>query len=218
MLGEFVSQLSVFATDTISKLGYPGLVAVMVLENVFPPIPSEAVLPFAGYLTTQGRFDLFWVVFSGGLGSVLGAEILYAIGFYGNELVVRRFIRRFGKWALITEDDLTKAERWFGHFGPKAVFTARLVPIVRSLVSIPAGLAKMRQGPFLFYTVLGTSLWSFILAYTGRVLGQNWSQITEYVGRYEKLTWLALFSLGLIILFRKYRNRRPSKPSLSSAE
>ncbi len=212
MISKIIISLSDFASNTIVTLGYPGLIGVMVLENVFPPIPSEAVLPFAGYLSTlgTGTFNFWLVVLSGVLGSVLGAEILYAVGYWGNEAVVRRFIRRFGKWALISEDDLDKSEEWFSHHGPKAVFTARMIPIVRSLISVPAGLAKMPQVPFLLYTIIGTTFWSFILTFLGKVLGQNWPQITEWVNRYEKVTLvIALLVLGTFV-HRRVKGRPSS--------
>lgn len=200
---NFLASLSSFATNVISTLGYPGLVAIMVLENVFPPIPSEVVLPFAGYLSSLGRFNFWLVVLSGMLGSIGGAEILYAIGFYGNEKVVRRLIRKFGRWVLVTEDDLEKAQEWFKKHGSKAVFTARLIPVVRSLISVPAGIAKMPQGSFLFYTALGTTLWSFILAFLGRILGENWEMISSWVKNYEHLTIAILLFGSIYILWKK---------------
>lgn len=202
---SFLASLSSFATTIISTLGYPGLVAIMVLENVFPPIPSEVVLPFAGHLSSLGIFNFWLVVLSGMIGSIGGAEILYAIGFYGNERVIKRLIRRFGRWALITEDDLEKAERWFKKHGPKAVFMARLVPVVRSLISVPAGIAKMPQGSFLFYTALGTTLWSFILACLGKILGENWRMISRWVNNYEQVTLVAITFAIIIFIYGKLK-------------
>lgn len=213
----FLASLSSFATTIISTLGYPGLVAIMVLENVFPPIPSEVVLPFAGYLSSLGKFNFWLVVLSGMIGSVGGAEILYALGFYGNERVVRRLIRRFGRWVLITEDDLGKAEGWFKKHGPKAVFMARLVPVVRSLISVPAGLAKMPQGSFLFYTALGTTLWSFILAFLGKILGENWEVISGWVKNYEHLTIAFFIILAGYFLWRKFSSSKFKIKSYPSA-
>lgn len=210
---NFLASLSSFATTIISTLGYPGLVAIMVLENVFPPIPSEVVLPFAGYLSSLGRFNFWLVVLAGMIGSVGGAEILYALGFYGNERVVKRLIRKFGRWVLITEDDLGKAERWFKKHGPKAVFTARLIPVVRSLISVPAGIAKMPQGSFLFYTALGTTLWSFILASLGKILGENWEVISIWVKNYEHVTLLVLAIIFAYLLYSKLSNYLKSQNS-----
>ena len=198
LLHKILTTIASLITTIITTLDYPGIILITIIENVFPPIPSEAVLPFAGYLAARGNFCLFGVVLSGTLGSVLGALILYAFGYYGNEKIVRRFIRKFGKWLVVSEKDLDKSEAWFKKYGPPAVFIARVIPIIRSIISIPAGFAKMPMGTFLFYTTFGTALWSFILAYAGFLLGENW----ELVGKYlEKYQLAALVIIGVICIY-----------------
>jgi len=210
MLGQIIAPLATFATNIITSLGYPGLVLVMVLENVFPPIPSEAILPFAGYLSTIGRFNFWGVVFSGLLGSVLGALVLYAFGYWGNEKIVRRFLRRYGKYLLLKEADLDHSEGWFQKHGKPAVFTARMIPIIRSIISIPAGLAKMPLLSFLFFTALGTGLWSLFLAYCGKILGENWDIVAQYMKKYDTLTVVILLLLVGYFLFQRIR-AKPEK-------
>lgn len=203
MLGQLIASLANFATNIITSLGYPGLVLVMVLENVFPPIPSEAILPFAGYLSTTGRFNFWGVVFSGLVGSVIGALVLYSFGYWGNEKIVRRFLRRYGKYLLLNEADLDRSESWFQKHGKPAVFTARMIPIVRSVISIPAGLAKMSLPSFLFFTALGTGLWSLLLTYCGRILGEKWDTVSQYMEKYDTLTVAVLFLVGGYFLFKR---------------
>ena len=137
-------RIAAWVTGVIEALGYPGLTALVALENVFPPIPSELILPLAGFLTGQGRFSFIWVLVATTLGSLIGALVLYGIGAAVGQRRVRHLVERYGHWALLTQDDLAKAENWFHRYGSLAVFTGRLVPVVRSLVSIPAGYSRMR--------------------------------------------------------------------------
>jgi membrane protein DedA with SNARE-associated domain len=216
MLHDILASLARLITTIISTLGYPGIILITVIENVFPPIPSEAVLPFAGYLASRGDFCLFWAVFSGTLGSVFGAMILYAFGYYGNEKIVRRFIRRFGKWFMISEEDLDKAEDWFKKYGSPAVFTARIIPIIRSIISIPAGFAKMPMGTFLFYTTFGTALWSSILVYAGYLLGENWELVGKYLEKYELVALVVIAAVCVYVVVKRLRRNQKASGALSS--
>jgi membrane protein DedA with SNARE-associated domain len=163
----------------------------MFLENVFPPIPSEIVLPLAGSLTLEGDFTLLGVTLVGALGSVAGAYFFYGLGRWFDETRVRYLLQRFGKWFMLSVEDLDRALEWFDRFGEYVIFFGRMVPIVRSLISVPAGLAHMNLVRFSVYTAIGTALWSFVLAFAGRLLGQQWELVTTFVSQYEHFVLIA---------------------------
>jgi membrane protein DedA with SNARE-associated domain len=171
----------------ITFLGYPGIALVMLLENLFPPIPSELVMPFAGFQVALGKMNMIGAIAAGTIGALLGAVALYYIGYWADEPVVRTFIRRYGRFFLLSEDDLDRALAFFKRFGPPVVFFGRLIPIIRSLISIPAGMNKMPLPTFLLFTTLGTLIWNSVLAYAGMVLGANWDHVLVFVKQYERL-------------------------------
>ncbi len=190
----------------------------MFVENVFPPIPSEAVLPLAGWLVLEGEsgFTLWGVTLVGALGSVAGALVFYGIGYWFGEERVRFLLRRYGKWLLLAEEDFDTALSWFERYGEAVIFFGRMVPIVRSLISVPAGLAKMELLRFNFYTALGTALWSFILAYAGYLLGQSWPVVMDWIDRYE--TVVLVLAIAAVVAFavsrvRQLRRRNETSPA-----
>lgn len=184
-MGGLLHGITDWAKDVIESLGYAGIAVLIVLENVFPPIPSEAILPLAGFLAGEGRFWLPAVIFAATVGAVLGALVLYAAGVWFGDARLRRLTRRYGRWLAIEEGDLDKANAWFDRHGGKAVMICRLVPIVRSLVSIPAGLRQMPLLPFVLYTAIGSGLWNSVLILSGWWLGENWETVGDYVGLLE---------------------------------
>jgi membrane protein DedA with SNARE-associated domain len=190
----FIGDALSWVVGLVETLGYPGLAIVVALENVFPPIPSEAVLPLAGYLVSQGRMTLWGAVLASTVGSVVGALVLYWLGYAWGERRVRSLVASYGRWLTIDEDDLDRSQEWFEHHGRTAVFIARLAPLTRSLISIPAGVAKMPMGPFLLYTTLGSGLWNAVLIGAGWLLGANW----ELVERYQSVLGTAV--VGLLVL------------------
>jgi len=195
-LSHLLDSVAIWVQGVIRAMGYVGLGLVMFLENIFPPIPSEAVLPMAGWLAfeKQGNFTLWGVTLVGALGSVAGALAFYGLGYWFGESRVRELMRRFGKWLLLSEEDFDTALSWFDRYGELVIFFGRMVPIVRSLVSIPAGIASMNLPRFSLYTAIGTALWSFLLAFAGYLLGQNWPLVMDWIGRYEKVV------IGLVVL------------------
>jgi membrane protein DedA with SNARE-associated domain len=203
---SILTAISDWVQGIIASAGYLGLVLVMVLENVFPPVPSEIVLPLAGYMTLQGHFTLLGVTAVGTLGSVIGALILYALGWWLDESRVRYLLNRYGRFAMLTEGDLNKSLCWFNRYGQPTIFFARLVPIVRSLISVPAGLARMPLMRFVLLTALGTGLWSFFLTWAGRTLGANWSRVAEVVSRYQDA--VVVVAGVLVVGFFAQRARR----------
>jgi membrane protein DedA with SNARE-associated domain len=177
--------LATFATDVIDALGYPGVALLIFLENLFPPIPSEAILPLAGFLASQGRMLLPAVIVAATIGAVAGALVLYGLGAWFGDRRLRVLVNRHGKWLALSEADIDLANGWFDRHGGKAVLLCRLVPIVRSVISIPAGLRRMPVSVFILYTAIGAGLWNSVLVLAGWWLGENWEQVGGYVDYLE---------------------------------
>jgi membrane protein DedA with SNARE-associated domain len=186
----------------VTGFSYPGIVFLMFIENVFPPIPSELIMPLAGYVSSQGQVSFVGVVIAGAFGSVLGALPLYWIGRRVGEERFSRWTERHGHWIGLTPDDLKKSKSWFEKHGVKTVLLCRLVPGIRSLISIPAGFAKMPMGTFLLLTTIGSAAWSFALAYAGRALGAKYEQVEHVVG---PVSTTIVVGLLLLFLFRAVR-------------
>lgn len=205
-----LSGIASWVTDVVEKLGYAGLFLMIALENVFPPIPSEVVLPLAGFLTGQGRMWYPGAVLAATAGSLAGALILYYAGYYFGEQRVRRLVRRYGKWAMLSEEDIDKADEWFDRRHREAVLIGRLFPVVRSLISIPAGIRRMEMGKFLLYTAIGSAIWNSVLIGFGWILGDNWDAVEKYVGYLQYLVILAvLLAIAWFIATRiRQRGRR----------
>lgn len=196
--------MSGWIEQVVTEFGYLGLALLTLLENVFPPLPSEVILPLGGYLAQQGRLAIVGVVLAGTVGSVLGGLVLYWLGSRFDRERLVAWAGRHGGWLLLTKDDVEQAFDWFERHGTKAVFLARLVPGVRSLISIPAGTCGMQIAPFLFYTTLGTALWSALLATAGMILGAQYQQ----VGRVLQWATYALVALVLLSVVRWIVKRR----------
>jgi len=165
-----IATLAKWITATISGGGYGGVIVLMAIESACIPLPSEIIMPFAGYLASIGRFSLWGVAIAGAIGCNLGSIAAYAVGATGG----RRFVERWGTWILLDPEDLTRAEWFFARFGRPAVFLARLLPLVRTFIALPAGTAHMRQFPFQLYTFAGSLIWCYALAFAGFRLGQKW--------------------------------------------
>jgi len=217
-MAEILDQIRIWIEQIISAMGYPGITFVMLVENLFPPIPSEVVMPFAGFLVVDGRFSLPGIILAGTLGSVLGALVIYYIGLWSNERVVRRFIRRWGKYFLLSEDDLDRALNVFDRYGEIIIFVGRLIPIIRSLISLPAGMQRMSMPKFLLFTTMGTAIWSGILGYAGVLLGENWEEILDIVDRYEKATAVVLIVLVVVFVGYRLRDMRRKRSTPRNAE
>ena len=177
-----LSGISDWVTNIVETLGYAGVAALIALENLFPPLPSELILPLAGFETGRGHFNYFVMVAAATVGSVVGAVILYFVAQAIGEHRIRALIRRYGRWLQVTEDDLDRADDWFDRHGNLAVLVCRCVPLVRSVVSLPAGLRRMPMGEFLLYTAVGSAVWNAALIGAGWALGDNWEVVGQYVG------------------------------------
>ncbi|MCX6053520.1 MAG: DedA family protein [Chloroflexi bacterium] len=216
---ELIEIVNAWVLSLISNSGYPGLGLVMFLENVFPPIPSEIILPLAGSLTLKGDFSLLGITLVGMIGSVAGAWVFYGIGYLFDEKRVRWLIQKYGKWMLLSTVDLDRALDWFNRYGYWVVFFGRMIPMVRSLISLPAGLAKMNWAKFTLFSALGTACWSFVLALTGQILGKNWILVESYLQKYDTVVWIILAIAVLYFVFKKifpkktfFRNPSETQP------
>jgi len=200
--------LTDFARDAVTTAGYPGILGIMVLENVFPPIPSEIVLPLAGFEVERGELSFILTVIAATLGALIGALILYAVGLYGG----RPIIDRYGRVLRVSHADLDRAEAWFERWGDSVVLGARMVPLARSVVSIPAGIMRMPIGRFVLLTTIGSLAWNILLVGLGYQLGQNWEDVSDLVARFSKVI-LVIFILGILagVIWLRRRRRTPQR-------
>ena len=190
--------------DVIYALGYLGLALLLVAENLFPPIPSEVVLPLAGFLVGTGELSFFGALTAATAGSTAGALILYAMGRWGG----RRLVLRYGRWLRVDKTRLDRAEGWFRRWGDWVVLAARVVPVARSVVSIPAGTAKMPPLRFTLLTVIGSALWNAVLIGAGVILGANWATVQDWVGSYSSVVLtVAAVGAAVFLLLRHYRRK-----------
>lgn len=197
-------------TDFMSQYGYLGIFLLIGIENLFPPIPSEVILTFGGFMTTFSELSVPGVVLFATLGSTVGAIVLYLIGYVLNESRVMRLVERWGKYVRLTTADVEKAYGWFSKYGLWTVFLCRLVPLLRSLISIPAGSARMNFPVFMILTIIGSLIWNTILVVIGSTVGNSWESIVEYMDVYSNFVY-ALLALGLMavifyLLFRKKKS------------
>ena len=182
---------------------YWGIVLLMTIENVFPPIPSELIMPLAGYLAARDHVTLWGAVLAGTAGSVLGALPLYWLGARIGSERIKRFADRHGRWLTISREDLERAEQWFDRRGWIAVFICRLIPGIRSLISVPAGVRRMNMALFLLVTTIGTGIWAALLGSVGYFLGRNYQEVERYVGW---VSWTVIAALLAWYLYRVIRN------------
>jgi len=210
MTEGIVSFLTGIIISVIQSTGYAGIFILMALESVLIPIPSEVTMTFAGYLASTGAFSLFWVIFVGAFANLVGSLAAYWLGRWGQERVVRKVIRNYGKYVLITEHEFDRAEKWFRKYGPNITFFSRLLPIVRTFISLPAGIAEMNIIRFSLFAFLGSFLWSAFLAYIGFVLGKNWNSLHGYYQRFEYLIVGGFAVLVLWYIFHKIRKLKRS--------
>jgi membrane protein DedA with SNARE-associated domain len=180
------AELFDWLAGVISDGGYLGIVLLMLVENLFPPIPSELIMPLAGFVAAQGKLNVGLVVLAGSLGSILGALPWYCAGRWVGEERVRAFVARHGGWLTLDEKDIGKAIDWFEAHGRMAVLLGRLVPTVRTLISLPAGMARMPLLPFLIYSAIGTALWTGLLAASGFWLQENYTVVADSIDRISK--------------------------------
>ncbi len=198
-----------FVTNIMEQFGYIGVFILMALENLFPPIPSEVILLFGGFLTTYSKLTLFGVIITASTGSIIGAIILYGLGKVLNITRMEKIVDRWGHVLRLKKEDLHKANKWFEKYGYWTVLFCRMIPIVRSLISIPAGMAGMKFWVFLLFTMIGTGIWNTVLVITGALLGRSWTDILQFLTIYSFVAYILIavvFLLMLVFFFRRGRN------------
>ena len=191
-------------TQQISEHGYLALFALMFLENIFPPIPSELIMPFAGYAAAKGDIDPIGAVIAGGAGSLLGALAWYGVGFHLGAERLKSIVGRHGRWLTVSESDVDRAQQWFDRYGDVAVCIGRLIPAVRSVISVPAGLARMGLRRFLLWSSIGTMVWTGLLTGLGYVLGTRFTEVDAWL---KPVAWAIIAIAVSGYLYRLYRSR-----------
>lgn len=194
--------------DTMSRFGYIGVAALIGIENIFPPIPSEVILTFGGFMTTCTNLRFTGVVLAATVGSLLGAMILYGVGYLlSYERLCRILSGKTGKVLHLYPEDIARAASWFDKKGNITVFFCRFIPIVRSLISVPAGCARMKMLPFLLLTAAGSFIWNTVLVYLGALAGKSWNRIAGFMNAYSNVALIVLVILGLSGLYSFIKTR-----------
>lgn len=200
--------MEAWITDWMNQFGYLGVFLLILVENIFPPIPSEVILTLGGFMTTTTLMTKFGIIVASTLGSVIGAAILYWIGSLLDVKRLEKIVQKYGKFLRLSIKDIHKANAWFEKYGVWAVFFGRLVPLVRSLISIPAGMSKMKFWLFLWFTFLGTLIWNTVLVSVGAAVGENWDEIVGYMDIYSNIVYIILAIIGItfIVWYLKKRD------------
>jgi membrane protein DedA with SNARE-associated domain len=193
-----------FVTSTFASFGYLGPFLLMALESCNIPIPSEVILPLSGFLVGQGIFDFWPAVLAGTLGGLLGSAVSYWIGALGG----RPLMLKYGRYVLISPADAEKADRFFARYGEATAFFSRLLPVVRTFISLPAGITRMNFGKFLAYTFAGSLLWSIVLVYVGKLLGQNWLEVRDVLQRFDYVVLAAVLLAVALYVWRHIGHSR----------
>jgi membrane protein DedA with SNARE-associated domain len=196
-------SIAQFATTFIDKTGYVSVFVLMIMESMVFPIPSEAVMPFAGFLIAESKFTFALVILFSTAGSITGSLLSYWIGRYGGT----PFIDRFGKYLLLNRDDLTATEKYFNKYGEATIFICRFIPVVRHLISIPAGTGRMNLVKFAIYTIAGAGMWNAFLAMCGFYLRKRWETVMHY-SHYVDIAVVAILVLGAAYFIKKHLQRR----------
>lgn len=207
MLHNLPAAIAGFVIATISAGGYLGIVALMAIESACIPLPSEIIMPFSGYLVSTGRFDLILAATAGAVGCNVGSTVAYFVGRYGG----RPLVERWGAYIFMSRRELEAADRFFARFGGLAVLIGRLLPVIRTFIALPAGIARMKQLPFQVYTFVGSWPWCFALAYVGYRLGQRWDsdpRLRQIMHRFDYLVVALIVVAAGLFLWSRVRHRR----------
>jgi len=217
MLHRLLEVIGLWIMHEISAFGYPAVVFLMAIESACIPLPSEVIMPFAGTLTVTlvlngvvqaARFNLWFAGLFGALGCLIGSILAYWVGVWGG----RPFILRYGKYVLLSKRDLDTADRFFTRYGEGAIFVSRLLPIVRTFISLPAGICRMNFARFCLYTFVGSVPWCIALAWVGRILGQNWKTIEVYFRKGDLVIGILIVAGLFLFFYRHFRRRREPEP------
>lgn len=200
--------MQTWITDIMEKFGYLGILLMIALENVFPPIPSEIVLTFGGFMTTYTDLTIIGVIFAATIGSVLGAVILYGVGRLLDVKRLEIIVDRWGHIIRVTKEDIYKADAWFDKYGYWTVLFCRMIPLLRSLISIPAGMSNMNFGLFLLFTTIGTLIWNVILVNIGAAVGESWEEIVGIIDTYANFVYALIAAGGLVFIVWFFKRKQ----------
>lgn len=202
-----ISELSRFVIACISKFGYAGILMTMAIESACIPLPSEIIMPFSGYLVSTGEFTMLGVTLAGAVGNVVGSIAAYYAGIFGG----RSFVERYGPYFLVSHRDLDTADRWFQKYGEAAVFFSRMLPVVRTFISLPAGIARMNFPRFVLFTFLGALPWCYLLAYVGVKMGERWEDLRQYFHQFDIVIGLALAAVLAFFVWSHWPKPRATR-------
>ncbi|MGG0645084.1 DedA family protein [Sporosarcina gallistercoris] len=194
--------------ELLAEYGYYGVLALILVENLFPPIPSELILTFSGLLVASHGLSMGWMIVAATTGSVIGAMVLYGIGMFLDVPRLERLTDRHGRWLRLKRKDIRRADAWFHKYGPWTVLICRMVPLVRSLISIPAGMSGMNFPLFIILTTLGSLVWNSVLIFTGVKLGANFESVIRYMDIYSNVVYILIGIGGVIACYGYVRLRR----------
>jgi membrane protein DedA with SNARE-associated domain len=203
MVTSVLQLIGNLIVSVIGSTGYPGVVILMAIESACIPLPSEVIMPFSGYLVLAGRFKLLWVAVAGAVGCNVGSAVAYYIGARGG----RPLAEKYGRYLLVSRRDLDRADRWFARYGGGTVFFARLLPVVRTFIALPAGIARMNFLRFNVYTFLGSLPWCLALAYAGLRLGARWEILRDYFHRFDAVIGVLLVAAVIWFVYTHWTNR-----------
>lgn len=192
----------------MEQFGYFGVAFLIMIENLFPPIPSEVILTFGGFMTTTTELNIPLMIVAATIGAVIGAAILYGVGTLLDVERLDKIVDKYGNILRITHEDIHKADSWFDRYGFWTVFFCRFVPLIRSLISLPAGMANMNFGLFLLFTTIGTFIWNTVLIYLGAAVGSQWETIVHYMDIYSNIAYVILAIVGVAVIIWYIRKRK----------
>lgn len=206
LIEAIITELSRFIVSMISTFGYAGILLTMAIESACIPLPSEIIMPFAGYLVASGQFTMLGVTLAGAIGNVVGSVAAYYAGVWGG----RPFVERYGPYVLVSRADIETADRWFAKYGEAAVFFGRMLPVVRTFISLPAGIAGMNIHRFILFTFFGALPWCYLLAYIGVKMGEEWEHLRDYFHQFDVVIGLSLALMVGYFLWSHWPKRRVS--------
>lgn len=208
--GGNLRSMTEWIQNLMGSLGYFGILLLMILENLFPPIPSELILPLAGFTAARGDMNLFMVIAMGTLGSVIGTMPLYFLGYYFSEEKLTAWADQYGKWLALNGKDIRRANEWFDRHGKGVVLFGRMVPGIRSLLSLPAGMNRMPLPTFIIFSAIGSALWSAVLTLAGYLLGEHYEKVDQYMAPLSKIV-LGLLVVAAIVWFVKRKKAQSAE-------
>lgn len=206
MLDSILASLINWIEGVISAMGPLGISLLMAIESCNIPLPSEAVLPFAGYLVSKGAMNFHLAAFAGAFGCVIGSIPSYYIGFFGG----RKFVEKYGKYFLVSKKDLDEADKWVDKYGDWAFFLCRMLPVVRTFISLPAGILKARKRIFFSLTFLGSLIWSYVLVYVGLKLGEHLDKLKAIWHKFDAVIIIVILILGGIYIYKHIKHLKES--------